>query len=67
MLVFPAKSFAWSNHALGTWQALAEALDEKKAPQVRAESLESFLSREAQAIERLLDAEEQWARTYVQS
>lgn len=67
VLVFPAKSFAWSNHALGTWQALAEPLDEKKTPQIRAESLENFLSKEAQAIERLLDAEEQWARTYVPS
>ena len=62
---FSLQAHAWSNHALGTWQALASVPEVADARPVRVESLEAFLAAEAPALERLLDAEEAWARRNV--
>ncbi|HYC41734.1 MAG TPA: hypothetical protein VEB70_01965 [Noviherbaspirillum sp.] len=59
------QAHAWSNHALGTWQALAPVPEVAEAAPVRVESLEAFLTAEAPALERLLEAEEAWARRNV--
>ena len=56
---------AWSNHALGTWQALSATLASSRTPDVRVESLESFLTAEGHALEPLLRQEEQWASAHV--
>lgn len=56
---------AWSNHALGTWQALSGTLASDKTADVRVESLASFLHTEGRALESLLQQEEQWARANV--
>ncbi|MGA2551534.1 MAG: hypothetical protein ABSF50_15385 [Burkholderiaceae bacterium] len=54
-------AFAWSNHALGTWQALSVMPELTGLAPVPAEPLESFLSSEAVGIANLLQAEERWA------
>ena len=56
---------AWNDHALGTWQALAQLPAIDGAPPVAVERLESFLSAEDKALEELLEQEEQWARRNV--
>lgn len=56
---------AWSNHALGTWQALSSVLAPGKTAAVKVESLEHFLQAEGRALESVLQQEEQWARTTV--
>lgn len=56
---------AWSNHALGSWQALSGTLASGKTPDVRVESLESFLAAEGPMLASLLLQEEQWARAHV--
>ncbi len=58
-------AMAWSNHALGTWQALSSVFSNANMPDVRAENLTTFLSAEAQALALVLNREEQWARTNV--
>ena len=56
---------AWSNHALGTWQALSGILAADKVPDVKVESLTSFLQIESHALESVLLEEEQWAKANV--
>ena len=56
---------AWSNHALGTWQALAVMPEVKSAGVLKVERLESFLVAERVALEKLLQQEEAWARANV--
>ena len=56
---------AWSNHALGTWQALSKLLAPDRTPDVRVESLASFLIAEGHALESILQQEEQWTRMNV--
>jgi hypothetical protein len=51
---------AWSNHTLGTREALS-VLPAAREP-VTVESLESYLRSQATALEALLDEEERWAR-----
>ena len=58
-------AWAWSNHALGTWQALAPLSEVAQAAPVRVESLEAFLAAEGPALEGLLESEESWARANV--
>jgi hypothetical protein len=62
-IVLPAA--AWSNHALGTWQALSVVPEIQNAPSVAVESLGTFVSAEGRGLEQLLRQEEQWARTHV--
>ncbi|WP_324101267.1 hypothetical protein [Noviherbaspirillum sp.] len=59
---FSPPAHAWSNHALGTWQALGPAAEVAGAEPLRVESLEAFVAAEAPALERLLNVEEAWAR-----
>lgn len=55
----------WSNHALGTWLALAVLPEVAQATPVEVERLETFLELEAAALEKLLKREEEWARRNV--
>jgi len=64
-LVATGPALAWSNHALGTRPALAAMPEMTALPPVRVEALESFLADQAQALESVLEQEEQWARTRV--
>lgn len=65
LIVIALPAAAWSNHALGTWQALSSLLAPGRSPDVRAESLSSFLIAEGKALESLLLDEEQWAKINV--
>ncbi|TFW05331.1 phospholipase [Oxalobacteraceae bacterium OM1] len=56
---------AWSNHALGTWQALSVLPEVARATPVPAESLEHFLLAAGPALEQVLANEEAWARANV--
>lgn len=65
LIIVALPAAAWSNHALGTWQALSSLLAPGRTPEARVESLASFLFAEGQALESLLQQEEQWAIKYV--
>lgn len=65
LMVSALPAAAWSNHALGSWQALSGILATEKTAGVRAESLESFLQAEARSLEQVLQQEEQWAKANV--
>ncbi len=56
---------AWSNHAQGTWPALAALPEVAGAPPAVAESLERFVAAQADKLGPLLAREEQWARANV--
>ncbi|MCX7175217.1 MAG: hypothetical protein NT159_15115 [Proteobacteria bacterium] len=56
---------AWSNHALGTWQALSVMPEMKSAAPVKVERLETFLAAEDVALEKVLAQEEAWVRANV--
>jgi len=58
-------SYSWSNHALGTWQALSVLPEVKSAAPFKVERLETFLAAEGVALEKLLQQEEAWARANV--
>ncbi|HYD63337.1 MAG TPA: hypothetical protein VEC35_23475 [Noviherbaspirillum sp.] len=58
-------AWAWSNHALGTWQALAPVAEVANAAPARVESLEAFLAAEGPALEHVLESAESWARVNV--
>lgn len=65
LIIFSLPAAAWSNHALGTWQALANLLAPGSIAAVRVESLTSFLNAEGHALESVLQQEENWARINV--
>ena len=65
LILFSLPAVAWSNHALGTWQALSNLLAIGKTEAVRTESLASFLNAEGIFLESLLQQEEKWARINV--
>ncbi|MES2047124.1 MAG: hypothetical protein V4447_01890 [Pseudomonadota bacterium] len=65
LIIVALPAAAWSNHALGTWQALSSLFAAGKTPAVSVESLESFLIAQGHTLESLLQQEEQWARTNV--
>lgn len=58
-------SFAWSDHTLGSWQALAALPAIVQAPPVAVESLDAFLAAENKGLETLLAQEEDWDRRNV--
>lgn len=64
VLALPA--MAWSNHALGTWQALDTMLGGAQARQVQVESLEAFLLAQGTRLEAVLQQEEKWAQMQVE-
>jgi hypothetical protein len=63
----PLGAKAWTQHALGTWQALQVLPDARQEPPVRVESLEQFLRTQGTALELILREEEQWARANVRN
>ena len=65
LIIFTLPAAAWSNHALGTWQALSNLLAPGRIAAVRVESLASFLNAEGHSLESLLQQEEKWARINV--
>ena len=65
-LVFAAGSAAaWSNHALGTWPALAARPALRGLPPVRVESLAAFIASDRVGLAAVLTREEAWARAHV--
>lgn len=58
-------AMAWSNHALGTWQALGQMLGEDKIPAAQVESLEAFLLAQGSRLEAVLQQEEKWAQAQI--
>src|SRR5690606_41937291 len=58
-------ALAWGNHALSTWPALNGMPELARLAPVRVESLEAFVSAEAESLARLLDEQEAWARRNV--
>ena len=58
-------AFAWSDHTLGTWQALAVMPAIVQAPPVAVESLDAFLAAEESGVATLLAQEEAWDRRNV--
>lgn len=68
LMAFAAGSaLAWSQHALGAWQALHAMHEVRAEPPVKVESLAKFLKDQGPAIEGLLQHEEQWARGRVRN
>lgn len=61
----PGPALAWSNHALNTRVAIEGVAEFARLEPVRVESLDSFLSAQAGALEAVLDAQEAWARANV--
>ncbi|MEA1652373.1 hypothetical protein UAJ10_25610 [Nitrospirillum sp. BR 11164] len=57
-------AWAWSNHTLCTWPAV-EAMPQVAGHSVPAETLAGFLAKEAAALPKVLEEEEQWARAHV--
>ncbi|MBF7731528.1 phospholipase [Pseudomonas sp. N040] len=62
----PAPAMAWSNHSLGTALALKGSSSLEGVAPVEVESLESFLSAEAEGLQVLLDSQEAYARASFQ-
>lgn len=60
-------AFAWSNHALNTRAAIEGVVEFARLEPVRVESLDAFLAAQAGALEKVLDAQEAWARLNVPS
>lgn len=56
---------AWSNHAQGTWPALAAMPELRAREPVKVESLERFLQAQGGRVAELLLQEEAWAREHV--
>ena len=65
LIIIALPAAAWSNHALGTWQALSSLLASGRTPEVRAESLSSFLAAQGHILETLMQQEEKWAEENV--
>lgn len=62
-LAVQSAAWAWSNHTLCTWQAVAPlAVAGESVP---AESFTGFLTQEAGALAQVLEQEEQWTRQNV--
>jgi hypothetical protein len=60
-----APANAWSNHALGTWPALAPMPELSTMPLAKAETLSAYLAAQGPAVAALLAQEEAWARRSV--
>jgi hypothetical protein len=58
----PVSAFAWSEHNILGYFAIARMPEIENAPAVPAESLESFLAKESEGLAKLLEEEEKWAR-----
>ena len=60
-------AWAWSQHALGTWQSLQSMPELQGVPPVKVESLASFLRAQGPALEAVLSQQEQWSRERLQN
>ncbi|XDD43371.1 hypothetical protein AB3N58_03165 [Leptospira sp. WS60.C2] len=61
LLTFTIPNFAWNNHAGITYLILKDHWKTQKTPMVKAESLNSFLSKEKDSIQATLSISEDWA------
>lgn len=62
-----SQALAWSNHTILSLRALERMPEVAQAAPVRVEPLEHFLKAQEKAIERLLDEQEKWAASHVDS
>lgn len=60
-----ASAWAWSNHALAAYRAFEVLPEVRQATPVAAESLEDFLTAQAQPIAKLLAAQDAWAQQHI--
>lgn len=65
MALAATSAWSWSNHAQGSWPALAAMPELAREAPVKVESLETFLSAQGDKLAALLAQEEQWARQHV--
>ena len=56
---------AWENHSVPAYRAFEHMPEIAAAPPVRAETLDSFLKAEEQAVAKLLTEQEAWARANI--
>lgn len=64
-LVWAAVAFGWSGHGIATAAALAGMDELAQLAPARVESLQTFLEAQGEALVRVLDEEERWARAQV--
>ncbi|MDF3932842.1 phospholipase [Pseudomonas citronellolis] len=64
LLILPRCLWAWSNHAVGSYAALAALPAVAQAPAVPMEPLEAFLGAEREGLASLLDEQENFAREH---
>lgn len=64
LLLLPRCLWAWSNHAMGTYEALEKLPAVAQAPAVSVETLEAFLAAEGPGLAQLLDEQERFAREH---
>jgi hypothetical protein len=62
IFLFSQNVFSWTNHTLGTYASLSEMSEIKNAKSVPVESLESFLEKEKDGLEKLIGEQEDFAR-----
>lgn len=62
---FVPSAYAWSNHALGTWQVASIMPQVANAKPVYPESLNDWIEAEGLNLQEILEKEEQWARESV--
>ena len=69
MLIFLSGTglFAWTDHSLGTYPALANMPEVKDAKPVQVESFEDFLKKESQGLAVLMKEQEDFARANIQN
>jgi hypothetical protein len=60
-------AWAWSQHALGTWQSLQSMPELQGVPPVKVETLASFLRAQGPALEAVLSQQEQWSREHLRN
>lgn len=60
-------AWAWSQHALGTWQSLQSMPELQGVPPVKVETLDSFLRAQGPALEAVLSQQEQWSREHLRN
>lgn len=67
VLLMPGSALGWSNHGLLTYWAFATMPEVANTKPVAVEPIEAFLRTQEPAIEALLAAQEDWARTNLSS
>ncbi|MBK9500535.1 MAG: phospholipase [Leptospiraceae bacterium] len=69
MLIFLSGTglFAWTDHTLGTYPALANMPEVKDSKPVQVESFEDFLKKESQGLAVLMKEQEDFARANIQN